>query len=99
MDLKDFSSENKKRYNAIGYSRAFDNVESLLEYLENKMNRAELRGKKLEVFCKEAKTTTNEHGLNDNRVFCYGLNDSSTDSLIHECKDCKAHVNFVDKID
>ena len=29
-------SENKERYNAIGYSREFDNVESLLEYLENK---------------------------------------------------------------
>ena len=56
------------------------------------MNRAELRGKKLEYFCKDANTTKNEFGKNDNRIFCYGLNDKSTEELIDECKKCKANV-------
>lgn len=59
---------------------------------ELKGNRAELRGKKLNDDCYMANTTKNELGEHDNRVFCYGLNDASTEELIDECRHCKANV-------
>ncbi len=58
------------------------------------ISRATLRGSKLEKFCQKAKTSCNEFGLHDNRVYCYGLIDNSTEELIKECKHCKAHVNY-----
>lgn len=42
--------------------------------------------------CKRAYTSTNEYGPDDDRVFCYGLVDYSTDELIEKCKNCKALV-------
>lgn len=60
----------------------------------NKVSRADLRGRKLEKFCAEANASTNEFRSGDNRVFCYGLNDASTEELIDECKNCKANVIY-----
>lgn len=54
------------------------------------ISRAKLRGKKLDEDCKRACTTTNEYGPDDDRVFCYGLIDCSTDDLIEKCRNCKA---------
>ena len=54
------------------------------------ISRAKLRGKKLDEDCKRAYTTTNEYGSDDDRVFCYGLVDCSTDDLIEKCRNCKA---------
>lgn len=54
------------------------------------ISRAKLRGKKLDEDCKRAYTSTNEYGQDDDRVFCYGLVDYSTDELIEKCKNCKA---------
>lgn len=54
------------------------------------ISRAKLRGKKLDEDCKRAYTSTNEYGSDDDRVFCYGLIDCSTDDLIEKCRNCKA---------
>ena len=54
------------------------------------ISRAKLRGKKLDEDCKRACTSTNEYGSDDDRVFCYGLVDCSTDDLIEKCRNCKA---------
>ena len=54
------------------------------------ISRAKIRGEKLDEDCKKAYTTSNEYGLDDDRVFCYGLVDYSTDELIEKCKNCKA---------
>lgn len=56
------------------------------------INRAKLRGKKLDEDCKKANTTTHEYGLNDDRVFCYGLYDFGGVDLIEKCEKCKAYV-------
>ena len=56
------------------------------------ISRAKIRGKKLDEDCKRACTTTNEYGSDDDRVFCYGLIDCSTDDLIEKCRNCKALV-------
>ena len=58
------------------------------------MSRAILRGKKLEKHCKTAKTTTNECGIDDNRIYCHGLIDASTEELIKECRECLANVIY-----
>lgn len=65
----------------------------------NKVNRAELRGRRLEKFCERANTSTNESGPDDNRVFCFGLNDFRTDELIELCKNCKANVIYAEPIE
>lgn len=56
------------------------------------MNRSVLRGKKLDLDCYKAKTTTNECGLDDERVFCSGLNDTSTECALEKCLECGACV-------
>jgi len=57
-----------------------------------KVNRAELRGIPLEKECLKANTTTHEYGPNDNRIFCRGLYDGSTEELIEMCLNCKANI-------
>lgn len=52
--------------------------------------RALQRGKPLDEDCYKAKTSTNESGLNDKRIFCYGLIDASTEEHIEKCRECKA---------
>ena len=54
------------------------------------ISRAKIRGKKLDEDCKRAYTSTNEYGPDDDRVFCYGLIDYSTDEIIEKCRNCKA---------
>lgn len=56
------------------------------------ISRAKLRGYKLDDDCKRANTTTNEYGLDDNRVFCHGLYNCMTDELIEKCLRCKAFL-------
>lgn len=56
------------------------------------ISRAKLRGKKLDEDCKKTYTSSHEYGLDDDRVFCYGRVDYSTDELIEKCKNCKALV-------
>lgn len=48
--------------------------------------RAQLRGKKLDIDCRTAHTTTHEFGISDDRVFCYGLYDPKN------CINCAAYV-------
>lgn len=58
------------------------------------MNRSQLRGKPLDKACKTAKTTTNEFGENDDRVFCYGLyEEQSQTDICDKCLKCNAFVN------
>lgn len=59
------------------------------------ISRAKLRGKKLDEDCKSCCTSSHEYGLDDDRVFCYGMVDYSTDELIEKCKMCNA---FIDNI-
>lgn len=54
------------------------------------ISRAKIRGEKLDEDCKRAYTTSHEYGPDDDRVFCYGLIDCSTDDLIEKCRNCKA---------
>lgn len=54
--------------------------------------RAIMRGKKLDSYCYKSKAIYNEYGPNDNRIFCWGLNDARTDEPIKECEQCKAFV-------
>lgn len=55
--------------------------------------RSALRGKKLDFYCKTAKTTTHEFGPDDKRVFCHGLIDMRYEELVPECRVCGAHVD------
>ena len=56
-----------------------------------KQTRATLRGHKLDSDCKRANTTTHEYGLDDNRVFCFGLHKGDFTPL-DKCLNCKAFV-------
>lgn len=56
-----------------------------------RINRIQLRGKPLDKDCKEAYCTTGEYGPNDERVFCYGLEDAKSDDLLKKCLKCPAH--------
>lgn len=57
------------------------------------VNRAQLRGKPLDLLCRQAKTTRHEFGREDNRVFCFGLADCMTEELLSTCQHCKALVD------
>lgn len=57
-----------------------------------RVSRAQLRGKPLDPLCKMAHTTTGEYGVDDKRVFCYGLYDLKNDELLEMCASCKAFV-------
>jgi len=63
-----------------------------------KINRAEIRGKKLDRDCIRAKTTIGEYGSKDNRVFCYGIIDASTEETVKECRECKAFYDNAEPI-
>ena len=57
------------------------------------ITREKLIGHSLERECKKARTTTNEYGANDNRIFCYGLyNEQSVTEIRDKCRKCKAFV-------
>ena len=55
-----------------------------------KINRAQLRGKPLDEDCNKAYRTTHEYGLDDNRIFCYGLIDRMNDEELPKCRECGA---------
>ena len=57
------------------------------------VNRAILRGEKLDDDCKKANTIINEYGPQDNRLFCYGLVDCSTKSYLEKCINCGAFID------
>lgn len=57
------------------------------------INRAKLRGKPLDEDCKKAVRTSHEYGLQDNRVFCYGLYKEMSDwEIKKKCRECGAYV-------
>ena len=61
--------------------------------MQKVISRAEMRGKKLDGDCKNAKISKNECGIDDNRCFCYGLRDYSTEEYFEKCYKCGAFVN------
>lgn len=57
-----------------------------------RFNRAELRGKPLDDDCKRAKLSKHEYGLNDERIYCYGLFAPNSIYEIHpKCEECGAY--------
>ena len=56
-------------------------------------NRSWQRGKQLDEDCKRAKISKNEYGINDNRLFCYGLIDTVTEEPLNKCLECRAFVH------
>lgn len=56
-----------------------------------KNDRASIRGKHLDDDCKKAKISRHEYGMDDNRCFCYGLIDMSTEALLPKCIECGAY--------
>lgn len=59
-----------------------------------RIDRAKLRGKPLDKDCRFARRSDHEYGLQDNRVFCYGLYTDMSDGEIQEkCKVCGAFVD------
>lgn len=61
--------------------------------MRNLRGRAELRGKPLDDDCKIAIISTHEYGMEDNRKFCYGLMEMTTEEVLEKCKGCKAFVD------
>ena len=57
------------------------------------VSRAILRGEKLDDDCKKAKTLTNEYGPQDNRCFCSGRIDCSTEAYLEKCINCGAFID------
>ena len=57
------------------------------------ISRKQLRGRGLDKDCKTAHTTSHEYGLDDDRVFCYGLEDPATDEPFEKCKMCNAFID------
>lgn len=57
------------------------------------ISRAQLRGKPLDDDCRIARQSSHEYGMNDNRVFCYGLMDRMTDEYLQKCRECGAFVD------
>ena len=57
------------------------------------VSRAILRGEKLDDDCRKASITTNEYEPQDNRLFCYGLVDCSTESYLEKCINCGAFID------
>ena len=51
------------------------------------------RGKTLDDDCRKANITTHEYGMDDNRVFCFGLYEETSESEIRKkCAECSAFV-------
>ena len=58
------------------------------------ISRAKLRGKPLDNDCKQAHRTTHEYGMEDDRVYCYGLYEDMSDWEIRKkCRECGAYVD------
>lgn len=61
--------------------------------MKSEISRKELRGQNLDDDCKTANIAENEYGEFDNRCFCYGLTDCSTESYLEKCIKCGAFVS------
>lgn len=59
--------------------------------MKNIRGRAEQRGKQLDDDCYKANISTHEYGMNDDRKFCNGLMDCSTEDLLDKCRECDAY--------
>lgn len=58
------------------------------------ISRAKLKGKPLDSDCKRANITTHEYGIEDDRVYCYGLYEDMIDWEIRKkCIECGAYVD------
>ena len=57
-----------------------------------RISRAQLRGASLDSDCKMAEISKHESGPDDNRCFCYGLIDLSTEFPLDKCRNCGAYV-------
>lgn len=58
------------------------------------INRAKLKGKPLDSDCKRANRITHEYGIEDDRVYCYGLYKDMSDWMIQKkCRECGAFVD------
>lgn len=55
-----------------------------------RVSRSQLRGKPLDDDCKKAEISKYESGPADNRCFCYGLIDLSTEVPLDKCMECEA---------
>ena len=56
------------------------------------VNRAQLRGVALDADCRRAHTTQHEYGMEDERIFCYGIVDTMTDDCLPKCGEFRAFV-------
>lgn len=79
------------------YDQLSINWEHFVKYIweegKKMITRAKLIGHKLDPECHNAKTTSQEYGIHDNRVFCYGLYERQSETDIREkCMKCKAYV-------
>ena len=79
------------------YDQLSINWEHFVKYIweegQKMITRAKLIGHKLDPECHNAKTTSQEYGIHDNRVFCYGLYERQSETDIREkCMKCKAYV-------
>ena len=79
------------------YDQLSINWEHFVKYIweegKKMITRAKLIGHKLDPECHNAKTTSHEYGIHDNRVFCYGLYERQSETDIREkCMKCKAYV-------
>lgn len=61
------------------------------------ISRAELRGNRIDRDCIEIAKPTKEFP-DDNRRFCTGIVDASTEALLPKCKICKAHWEYAEPI-
>ena len=57
------------------------------------INRAKVRGEKLDEDCRKARITRYEYGQYDPRVYCYGLLDPMNDEHLEKCSKCRAFIN------
>ena len=58
-----------------------------------RVERRVLRGGKLDNDCRKARILTNEYGIHDNRCFCSGIIDFSTESYLEKCVICGAFID------
>ena len=63
-----------------------------------RVSRAQLRGTPLDSDCKMAEISKYESGPDDNRCFCYGLVDLSTELPTSKCLNCGAYAHNAENL-
>lgn len=61
--------------------------------MSKRVDRAQLRGKPLDTDCLLAHRSHHEYGLQDKRIFCYGIIRPWSDEYLEKCKICGAFVD------